>query len=142
MTDEPLGIADYPIAEVQPDLVRGRRGKSLAEVTLEDVISGAVEMQDLSITRTALRQQAEIARAAGRTALAQNFERAAEMTALPQSQIMQIYELLRPGRANDKSILLAAAERLRRDHSAPAMAALVEEAAEVYERRGLYKFRY
>lgn len=142
MTDEPLGVGDYPIAEMRPELVRGRRGKALAEVTLEGVIDGAVEMEDLRITDSALRQQADIARAAGRTALARNFDRAAEMTTVPQATIMQIYELLRPGRARDKSALLAAADRLRREHSAPALAALVEEAAEVYERRGLFRFRY
>jgi len=142
MSDDPLGVGDYPIAEQRPDLVRGGQGKSLDEVTLAAAVSGAIGMDDLRITDRALRQQAEIARAAGRGALADNFERAAEMVNVPQAAIMEVYELLRPGRARDKSVLLDAAERLRRDHSAPALAALVEEAAEVYDRRGLFKFRY
>jgi len=61
---------------------------------------------------------------------------------VPQTVIMQTYELLRPGRAKDRQTLLDAAERLRRDHGAERMAAFVEEAAEVYERRGLFTFRY
>ena len=92
--------------------------------------------------RPALRQQAEIARAARRSALAANFERAAEMTALPQSVVMAVYERLRPGRARNKSELLAVAEDLRREHGAERLAAFVEEAAEVYGRRGLFKTRF
>ena len=55
---------------------------------------------------------------------------------------MRIYDLLRPGRAKTKAELLAAADELRRVHGAAVMAAFVEEAAEVYERRGLFKFRF
>ena len=36
---------------------------------------------------------------------------------------MQVYELLRPGRAKDKAPLLDAAKRLRNDYSAERMAA-------------------
>ena len=38
--------------------------------------------------------------------LAGNFERAAELVDVPQDFIMQVYELLRPGRAKDKAPLL------------------------------------
>ena len=34
------------------------------------------------------------------------------------------------------------ADRLRRDHAAEHLAAFIEEAAEVYDRRGLFKTRY
>ena len=57
--------------------------------------------------------QAEIARAAGRPMLAANFERAAELVDVPQDFIMSVYELLRPGRAKDKTPLLEAAQTLR-----------------------------
>jgi propanediol dehydratase small subunit len=89
-----------------------------------------------------LRQQAEIARAAGRETLAENFERAAELVEVPQDTIMRVYELLRPGRAQSKSVLLAAAAELREQFGASIMAAFVEEAAAVYERRGLFKKRF
>ena len=69
-------------------------------------------------------------------------ERAAEMTALPQSMVMAVYERLRPGRAQDKAALLAVAADLRREHGAERLAAFVEEAAEVYARRGLFKTRF
>lgn len=139
---EPLGIADYPLAEKRPELVHGAGGKPLAAITLEGVVSGAVTLDDLRITPEALRQQAEIARAAGRVTLAANFERAAELCDVPQDVIMAVYELLRPGRAKDKAPLLAAARTLRETYGATRMAAFVEEAAAVYERRGLFTYRF
>ncbi len=141
-TDETLGTADYPLAEKRPELVRGARGKGLDEVTVEAVLAGDLGLEDLAITPEALRRQAAIARAAGRATLAQNFERAAEMVGLPQELILSVYEKLRPGRVRDKAALLAIAADLRRDHGAERLAAFVEEAAEVYERRGLFAFRF
>lgn len=142
MTRKPLTTDDYPIAEQRPELVTGARGRNLEELTLDAVMSGEVEMEDLRITPEALLMQGEIARAAGREALARNFERAAEMTRLPQALIMEVYENLRPGRAENKDRLLAIAGRLREEHAAKRLAAFVEEAAEVYERRRLFSARY
>ncbi len=137
-----LGVADYPLAEKRPELVKGRGGKPLEAITLDGVVSGDVTLDDLRITPEALRQQAEIARAAGRATLAANFERASELCEVPQDFIMAVYELLRPGRAKDKAPLLAAARTLRETYGAERMAAFVEEAATVYERRGLYTYRF
>jgi propanediol dehydratase small subunit len=142
MTSKPLGVSDYPLAEKRPELVRGKRGKPLDEITLDAVLDDSVTLDDLGITPVALLQQAEIARAAGRATLAQNFERSAELVNVPQDTIMRVYELLRPGRASSKAVLLAAAEDLRKQHGATKMAAFIEEAAEVYEKRGLFKTRY
>lgn len=140
--DPALTTADYPLAEKRPDLVRTASGKGLAELSLAAVAAGDVTMADLRITTAALRQQAAIARAAGRATLAQNFERAAELVDVPQETLLQIYELLRPGRAKDKEELLAAAALLRRDFGAALMADFIIEAAEVYERRGLFTRRF
>lgn len=134
--------ADYPLAETQPEAVRGPRGKRLADVTLDAVLAGEVTMEDLRITPEALIAQAEIARDAGRPTLAENFERAAELVNVPQDVVMQVYELLRPGRATAKQQLLDAARMLRETHSATRMAAFVEEAADTYEERGLFTFRF
>jgi propanediol dehydratase small subunit len=105
-------------------------------------VKGDVEMEDLRITPAALKMQAEIARAAGRPMLAENFERAAEMVDVPQDFLMQVYELLRPGRTRDKQPLIEAAMRLREEFGAERMARFVEEAAAVYERRGLFTYRF
>ena len=142
MSEERLTIADYPLAERRPEIVRGKRGKSVAEITLQALLEDRVALEDLRITSTALRQQAEIARAAGRETLAANFERAAELVDVPQDTIMRIYELLRPGRAQTPAELIAAAKELRDQYGAQRMAAFVEEAAAVYERRGLFKKRF
>ena len=99
-------------------------------------------MEDLRITPDMLLAQAEIARSAGRPALAANFERAAEMVDVPQQLIMETYELLRPGRAPDRTKLVTAASRLREEFGAERLAAFLEDAVEVYERRGLFRFRY
>ncbi|MDY0885477.1 diol dehydratase small subunit [Dongia soli] len=137
-----LTIGDYPLAEKRPDLVVSARNKSLADLTLEAVEQGAASLEDFRITPRALRLQAEIAEAAGRPTLGRNFERAAELVDVPQETILQIYELLRPGRAKSKIELLDAARLLREQYGAGTMAGFVEQAAEVYERRGLFTYRF
>ena len=142
MSGGKLSSADYPLAEKHPELVKGGGGKALSDVTLDRLVAGEVTLDDLRITPEALRLQAEIAAAANRGRLAENFERAAELVAVPQDFIMQVYELLRPGRARSKQPLLAAARQLRDTYKAARIAAFVEEAAEVYERRGLFTYRF
>ena len=137
-----LTIADYPLAEKRPDLVAGRRGKQLGAVTLDAVVDGEINLDDLSITSDALLMQAEIARAAGRETLAQNFERASELVGVPQDVIMRTYELLRPGRASSKDEILFAAKDLEERFGATRMAAFLAEAASVYEQRGLFSRRF
>ena len=137
-----LTAKDYPIAENRPEEVTGSRGKPLSDLTLDAVIDGRVEMEDLRITPRALVQQAQIAGSVGRGALAGNLERAAEMTRLSQEDVMEIYELLRPGRTTSKDSLLDVAQRLRNKQDAPLLADFVEEAARFYEKRGLFRKRY
>ena len=133
---------DYPLAETQPAQVRGPRGLSLEDITLERVMDGSVTMEDLRITPEALIAQGEIARDAGRPTLAENFTRAAELVNVPQDVIMQVYELLRPGRARSKQELLEAARMLKEQYGASRIATFIEEAADTYEQRGLFTFRF
>jgi glycerol dehydratase small subunit/propanediol dehydratase small subunit len=133
---------DYPLAETQPEAVTGKRGKRLPDITLDAVLAGDVTMEDLRITPDALSAQAEIARDAGRPTLALNFERAAELVEVPQDFIMQVYELLRPGRAASKKQLLEAAATMRAAYGAENIAAFIEEAADTYEQRGLFTYRF
>jgi propanediol dehydratase small subunit len=137
-----LTTADYPLAEKRPDLVRTRRLKKLEDITLSAIESGEAVLEDIRITPTALLLQAEIAEAAGRPMMARNFERAADIVDVPQDFILKTYELLRPGRAKTKNELLNIAEILRDTYKAERMAAFIEEAADVYERRGLFTFRF
>ena len=142
MVKKPLTANDYPIAETQPDEVIGTRGKPLSSLTMESVINGDVSMEDLRITPQALEKQAEIATSIGRSALASNLKRASEMTRLPQSEVMAIYELLRPGRATSVKDLLDAANRVRNDYDAQLLGDFLDEASSFYEQRGLFRRRY
>ena len=142
MRKQKLTQKDYPIAETQPSKVKGKRGIALSELTMDAVLEGRVVLEDLQITPEALLKQAEIAKSVGRATLSGNFERAAEMNQLPNSEVMEIYELLRPGRAGSKSTLLEAAEKIRSRYSAEGLAEFIEEAAEFYDKRGLFKKRY
>ncbi|MDQ7247565.1 diol dehydratase small subunit [Dongia sedimenti] len=137
-----LAVADYPLSEKRADLIRTRTGKALSEITVAALKSGAATMDDLRITRDSLLLQAEIAEAAGRPRLGANFRRAADMVDVPQDFLLQAYELLRPGRAKNKAQLLDTARVFRETYKAERVAAFLEEAAEVYERRGLFQFRY
>ncbi len=142
MSDTPLTAKDYPTAETRPDQVTGARGKPLSALTLDAVIAGDVDMEDLRITPHALLQQAQISRSVGRAALAGNLERAAEMTRLPQEEIMTIYELLRPGRAETRDSLVAAANSVRTKYNAQQLADFIDEAGRFYEMRGLFRKRF
>jgi propanediol dehydratase small subunit len=127
---------DFPLATHRSELVRTPTGKRLEELTLDAVLNGDVTAEDLRITPRTLRLQAEIADAVGRPQLAENMRRAGELTAVPDERILEIYNALRP-RASTKQELLEIADELESRYSAPKNAALVREAAEVYERRSL-----
>ena len=131
----------YPLAEKAPDRVKTPTGKSLTDITLDAVLAGDVTIADLTITPEALLLQAEIALAGGRNTLAENFQRAAELVTIPQDVIMETYEMLRPGRA-DRRTLQEQAEVLRSTYKAELMSKFIEEAAVVYERRGIFAKRY
>ncbi|HVV09420.1 diol dehydratase small subunit [Amycolatopsis sp.] len=127
---------DYPLASRRPELLRTPTGKRLDELTMEAVLAGDVAPEDLRIAPATLRLQAQIADQVGRRQLAQNFRRAAELTALPDELVLSIYHALRP-RASTKRQLEEIAGRLEREFSATLCAGLVREAADVYERRDI-----
>ncbi len=137
-----FGVKDYPLAEKHAAQIKGARGKSLSDITLDAVIDGSVTIEDLRITPSALEAQADVARSAGRPRLADNFLRAADLVAVPQDVIMRAYELLRPGRAKSKDDLLEMAKTMRDTYKAERIALFIEEAADVYEARGLFTKRY
>ena len=123
---------DYPLGANAPGLVRTPGGIPLAELDLHD---DAVTATELRATPETLRLQAAVARANGQEQLAQNLVRAAELAPLPDDTVLSIYTALRPGRSTGAE-LEDWARRLE-DWDAPATAAFVREAAEVYERRGI-----
>jgi propanediol dehydratase small subunit len=90
---------DYPLGGRRPELVRTPAGTPLEELTLAAARDGSIARDELRATPATLRRQADVARAAGRVQLADNLERAAELTALPDGQLLEIYTALRPGRS-------------------------------------------
>jgi propanediol dehydratase small subunit len=126
---------DYPLGQKRRDLIRTATGLSLDEITLDKVVSGKITFGDLKIRPETLEYQAQIAEACGRPQLASNIRRAAELTRLPDERVLEIYEALRPYRSTKKEMLEIAGE-LESRFQARICAALVREAAEVYEKRG------
>lgn len=125
---------DYPLSSKRPELIKTPTGKNLSDITLEKVLSGEVTPKDVSIAPETLRMQAEIADGVNRTQFGDNLRRAAELTAVPDKRILEIYNAMRPNRST-KPELLAIADELDQQYSASLSAALVREAADVYERR-------
>ena len=126
---------DYPLGSRRPDLVETPSGLALDEVTLEAARNGVLVAADVRATAGTLERQAAVARAAGRRPLAENLERAAELTGVPDDQLLAIYTALRPGRSTAAE-LEEWARRLE-DWEAPRTAAFVREAAAAYAERGL-----
>ena len=129
-----IGVSSYPLGSRRPDLVRTPTNKTLDDITLENVMNGKITIEDLNITADTLELQAQVAEDAGRSSIARNFRRAAELTTIPDDRILQIYNSLRPFRST-KAELLQIADELENKYGALINAALVREAAEVYEKR-------
>ena len=130
--------ADYPLGMKRRDLLKSPRGIPFEELTLENIESGKVAFEDFSISPDVLKMQGGIASSAGRTQIALNFGRAAEMTKVPDERILEMYNSLRPHRST-KEELLAIADELQNKFGATVCAGFVREAADVYQRRKLLK---
>lgn len=126
---------DYPLSEKRPDLVKTVKDRPLDEVTLEVVLSGEVEADEIRVTPEILEYQAQIADSVGRPQLAANLRRAGELTRVPDERILEIYNAMRPN-VSTKSELIGIADQLENEYEAKINADLVREAVEVYERRG------
>ena len=113
-------------------------GRTVNELCIEEVLAGNLTIEDFRISAKTLRRQAEAAESAGYGQFAENLRRAAELTGIPNEQVLEIYNALRPGRTNHGH-LMAWADRLESDYEAPLTAALVREAADVYLARGMLK---
>ena len=128
--------ADYPIGTQRPDLVRTPSGLGLDEFTLDALRSGRLDASEMRATAQTLELQAQVALAAGRSQLAANLERAAELTGVPDEVVLEVYTALRPHRSTADE-LEGWAERLQNDFGAAKTAAFVREARAVYAKRNL-----
>jgi propanediol dehydratase small subunit len=123
---------DYPLGLRRPDLVATPRGVPLSELRLD---APDVESADLRAAPGTLRLQAQVAAAAGRTQLAENLLRAAELAPLPDELILEIYTALRPRRSTAEQLEAWAARLDELD--APRSAAFVRDALSAYRGRRL-----
>ena len=128
--------ADYPLGSQRPDLVRTPGGLGLEELTLDALRSGRLDASEMRATAETLELQAQVARAAGRAQLAANLERGAELTAVPDEVILEVYTALRPHRSTADE-LERWADRLEAEFQATLTAAFVREARSVYAKRNL-----
>ena len=131
-----LTVEDYPLLDKHPDLVNTPTGKNISQMTMDAVRRGDAMPEDLRISREMLLNQAQVAQSAGKPQVAQNFRRAAELTGVPDDEVIRMYDMLRPNRATRRQ-LEAIAGQLRERYHAPMCADLVLEAMAVYEKRGI-----
>ena len=129
--------ADYPLGVKMPEAIKTPTGKPYASLSYEKVISGELTSDDMRIAPETLEMQAQVAESVGREAFAGNLRRAAELIAVPDERLLQIYNALRPYRSTKQELLDIAAEL--DGYKAAIAAGLVREAAEVYEKRGRLK---
>lgn len=128
--------SDYPLGARRPDLVSTPSGLPFEELTLEALRAGRIVSSDMRATPETLRRQSEVAEASGRTQLAENLARAAELTAVPDEVVLEIYTALRPHRSTAAE-LEAWAARLEGEFGAAGSAAFVREAKLAYTERRL-----
>ena len=62
-------VRDYPLGARRPDLVSTPGGLPLADVTLENLLAGRIDANEIRATSQTLRLQAQVARAADRAPL-------------------------------------------------------------------------
>ena len=129
--------ADYPLGVKMPEAIKTPTGKPFSSLSYEKVIAGELTSDDMRIAPETLEMQAQVAESVGRDAFAGNLRRAAELIAVPDERLLQIYNALRPYRSTKQELLDIAAEL--EGYKCAIAAGLVREAAEVYEKRGRLK---
>ncbi len=133
-----ISNTQYPLLDHAADQLQAASGRKLDDVTLAAAVAGELTAADLQVNAATLRAQATVAEQSGFPQLAENLLRAAELTAVPNEELLRMYTVLRPGRSTYEE-LLTLAQTLAETYGAPLNAAWVREAAEVYQRRGLAK---
>ena len=126
----------YPLGEHEKDRITSKTGKKFTDITLDEVMKEHVSSDDIKISKEMLKAQGQVAKEADNPQMEANFERAAELSSVPDDVILTMYNKLRPNRSTKKELVLMAQELLEKYH-APHCAKLVLEAAEIYEKRGI-----
>lgn len=128
----------YPLGDDADQNITAASGRKLSQVTLDTVAADELSDADLQIRPETLRLQAQVAQSAGYAQLSENLVRAAELTAVPNDELLLMYEALRPGRASHAE-MINMADRLEHVYQAYENAKLFREAAQVYLQRDLLR---
>lgn len=136
--EEKLSDKDYPLSQKKTGIVKSATGKTLDEFTIDNVMNGKISAKDCRIAPETLELQAQISESVNRDAFAANLRRAAELIAVPDERILEIYNAIRPYRST-KGELLEIADELDKKYNAKVNANFIREAANLYEKRGRLK---
>ena len=117
----------YPLYREARGEITLPSGRPIAEFSLEHLQAGRLGAEDLGIHEETLRRQARIADQAGFAPVARTLERAAELSRLPDTKILEIYEALR--RRGRRAALEALAREIEQVYGASVTAAFLREAA-------------
>lgn len=131
-------MSEYPLRESAADALLTHSGRALSDITAESIAADEFTGDDLRTHADTLRRQAAIARAGGYPQLAANLLRAAELTDVPNEELLKIYEMLRPERASYDE-LTRLADYLEATYSATENAAFIRDAATIYRERNLLR---
>lgn len=126
----------YPLGQHHRNEIVTKSGRPLNALGLDQVLAGNVGPDDVSVSDKTLELQAQFARDAGYHKVAENLTRAAEMTRIPNDEIMAIYEALRPGRSTYYQ-LISLSQRITGIYDAEHTGAYIREAADAYRDTGL-----
>ena len=138
MENKRMTAADYPLTSKRKGDIKTPTGKALEDITLEKVLSGEINADDIRISPETLEMQAQIAESMNRDAIARNFRRAAELIRVPDDRILEMYNALRPYRST-KAELYAIGDELINEYGATVSGNFVKEAADIYEKRNRLK---
>ena len=87
-------MTSYPLRENAAESLRTFTDRPLSDINAAAIASGELKGDDMRTNADALRQQAQIARDAGYPQLAGNLSRAAELTSVPNDELLKVYEML------------------------------------------------
>ncbi len=128
----------FPLGGDGRDGIAAKSGRLLGEMTLDSVAGGGASPDDVTASAETLLLQARFAREAGYSEVAANLTRAAEMTRIPDEDLLEIYESLRPGRSTYYQ-LLSLSQQVASRYGAEHTGAYIREAADAYRETGLLK---
>ena len=92
-------------------------------------------LADFCISSETLHRQAALSAASGYEELASNLRRAAELVNVPDEELLDIYDALRPGRKTFEA-LIDLANYMITEYDAPEIAQLIRDTADNYQASG------